>query len=276
MLLAIDIGNTNITLGVFDDRELLGKFRMTTMMSRTSDEYGITLRELLRNQNMNPDEIDAVIVASVVPDIMHSFSSAIIKYFGHKPVIVSAGIKTGIRVATENPRQTGPDRIVDAVAAYKLYGGPIIVVDFGTATTFDLVEPDGTFGIGVTAPGIRTSARALWGGAAMLPEIEIRKPDTILARETISSMQAGLVYGYIGQTEYLIRRLKEESGFTDAKVVATGGLGNIIYKETDSIDYYDQNLTLKGLELIYEKNKKTARESVGGSVCAEYKEWTCR
>ena len=262
MLLAIDIGNTNITLGVFDDRELLGKFRMTTMMSRTSDEYGITLRELLRNQNMNPDEIDAVIVASVVPDIMHSFSSAIIKYFGHEPVIVSAGIKTGIRVATENPRQTGPDRIVDAVAAYKLYGGPIIVVDFGTATTFDLVEPDGTFGIGVTAPGIRTSARALWGGAAMLPEIEIRKPDTILARETISSMQAGLVYGYIGQTEYLIRRLKEESGFADAKVVATGGLGNIIYKETDSIDYYDQNLTLKGLELIYEKNKKTARESV--------------
>ena len=253
MLLAIDIGNTNITLGVFDDRELFGKCRMTTMMSRTSDEYGITLRELLRNQNMNPDEIDAVIVASVVPDIMHSFSSAIIKYFGHKPVIVSAGIKTGIRVATENPRQTGPDRIVDAVAAYKLYGGPIIVVDFGTATTF---------GIGVTAPGIRTSARALWGGAAMLPEIEIRKPDTILARETISSMQAGLVYGYIGQTEYLIRRLKEESGFTDAKVVATGGLGNIIYKETDSIDYYDQNLTLKGLELIYEKNKKTARESV--------------
>ena len=204
MLLAIDIGNTNITLGVFEDRELLGKFRMTTMMSRTSDEYGITLRELLRNQNMNPDEIDAVIVASVVPDIMHSFSSAIIKYFGHKPVIVSAGIKTGIRVATENPRQTGPDRIVDAVAAYKLYGGPIIVVDFGTATTFDLVEPDGTFGIGVTAPGIRTSARALWGGAAMLPEIEIRKPDTILARETISSMQAGLVYGYIGQTEYLV------------------------------------------------------------------------
>ena len=136
MLLAIDIGNTNITLGVFEDRELLGKFRMTTMMSRTSDEYGITLRELLRNQNMNPDEIDAVIIASVVPDIMHSFSSAIIKYFGHKPAIVSAGIKTGIRVATENPRQTGPDRIVDAVAAYKLYGGPLIVVDFGTATTF--------------------------------------------------------------------------------------------------------------------------------------------
>lgn len=256
MLLAIDIGNTNITLGVFREKELLGKFRMTTKQPRTSDEYGITLRELLRNQDMNPAEIDAVIIASVVPDIMHSFGSAIIKYFGHKPIVVSAGIRTGIRVATENPRQTGPDRIVDAVAAYRLYGGPIIVVDFGTATTYDLVEPDGTFGIGVTAPGIRTSARALWGGAAMLPEIEIRKPESILAKETISSMQAGLVYGYIGQTEYIIKRLKEESGYVDAKVVATGGLGNIIVNETDSIDYYDPDLTLKGLQLIYEKNRK--------------------
>lgn len=257
MLLAIDIGNSNITLGVFREKRLLGKFRMTTKQPRTSDEYGITLCELLRNQDMDPTEIDAVIIASVVPDIMHSFGSAIIKYFGHKPIVVSAGIKTGIRVATENPRQTGPDRIVDAVAAYKLYGAPIIVVDFGTATTYDLVEPDGTFGIGVTAPGIRTSARALWGGAAMLPEIEIRKPESILAKETTSSMQAGLVYGYIGQTEYIIRRLKEESGYMDAKVVATGGLGNIIVNETDSIDYYDPDLTLKGLQLIYEKNRKS-------------------
>lgn len=256
MLLAIDIGNSNITLGVFREKELLGKFRMTTKQPRTSDEYGITLRELLRNQDMDPAEIDAVIIASVVPDIMHSFGSAIIKYFGHKPIVVSAGIKTGIRVATENPRQTGPDRIVDAVAAYKLYGGPVIVVDFGTATTYDLVEPDGTFGIGVTAPGIRTSARALWGGAAMLPEIEIRKPESILAKETTSSMQAGLVYGYIGQTEYIIKKLKEESGYVEAKVIATGGLGNIIVNETDSIDYYDPDLTLKGLQLIYEKNRK--------------------
>lgn len=256
MLLAIDIGNSNITLGVFREKELLGKFRMTTKQPRTSDEYGITLRDLLRNQDIDPAEIDAVIVASVVPDIMHSFGSAIIKYFGHKPIVVSAGIKTGIRVATENPRQTGPDRIVDAVAAYKLYGGPIIVVDFGTATTYDLVEPDGTFGIGVTAPGIRTSARALWGGAAMLPEIEIRKPESILAKETTSSMQAGLVYGYIGQTEYIIKKLKEESGYVDAKVVATGGLGNIIVNETESIDFYDPDLTLKGLQFIYEKNRK--------------------
>jgi type III pantothenate kinase len=256
MLLAIDIGNTNITLGVFKEKELLAKFRMTTKQPRTSDEYGITLRELLRNHDMEYTDIDAVIIASVVPDIMHSFGSAIIKYFDRKPIVVSAGIKTGIRVATESPRQTGPDRIVDAVAAYKLYGGPVIVVDFGTATTYDLVEPDGTFGVGVTAPGIRTSARALWGGAAMLPEIEIRKPESILAKETVSSMQAGLVYGYIGQTEYIIQKLKEESGYTDAKVIATGGLGNIIVKETDAIDFYDPDLTLKGLQLIYEKNRK--------------------
>lgn len=256
MLLAIDIGNTNITLGVFRDKELLGKFRMTTKQPRTSDEYGITLRELLRNQNMEPSEVDAVIIASVVSDVMHSFGSAIIKYFNCKPIVVSAGIKTGIRVTTENPRMTGPDRIVDAVAAYKLYGGPVIVVDFGTASTYNLVGADGTFGAGVIAPGIRTSARALWGGAAMLPEIEIKKPESILARETISSMQAGLVYGHIGQTEYIIKKLKDESGYEDAKVVATGGLGRIIADETDSIDFYDPNLTLKGLQLIYEKNKK--------------------
>lgn len=256
MLLAIDIGNTNITLGVFEGKELLGKFRLTTKMSRTSDEYGVALRDLLRNQDMDPNKVDAVIIASVVPDIMHSFGSAIIKYFHVKPIVVSAGIKTGIRVATEQPRQTGADRIVDAVAAYTLYGGPVIVVDFGTATTYDLVEPDGTFGCGVTAPGIRTSARALWGGAAMLPEIEIRKPKSILARETISSMQAGLVYGYIGQTEYIIEKIKEESGYLDAKVVATGGLGNIIVKETDKIDFYDSDLTLKGLQMIYEKNNR--------------------
>jgi type III pantothenate kinase len=179
-----------------------------------------------------------------------------IKYFGIKPMVVSAGIKTGIRIATENPKQVGADRIVDAVAAYTIYGGPVIVIDFGTATTYDLVEPDGTFGCGVTAPGIRTSARALWGDAAMLPAIEIRKPASILARETVSSMQAGLVYGYIGQTEYIIKKLKEESGYTDAKVVATGGLGNIIVNEMDCIDVYDPQLTLTGLRLIYEKNKR--------------------
>ena len=256
MLLVIDVGNTNITLGVFKEDELLGTFRMTTKQPRTSDEYGITLKELVERQGILSTDISAVIIASVVPDIMHSLGSSIIKYFGIKPIGVSAGIKTGIRIVTENPRQVGSDRIVDAVAAYTLHGGPVIVLDFGTATTYDVVGIDGTFEAGVTAPGIRTSAQALWGGAAMLPAIEIKKPDSIMAKETISSMQAGLVFGQIGQTEYIVNRIKEESGYMDAKVVATGGLGKIIAAETDVIDIYDSQLTLKGLRIIYEKNRK--------------------
>ncbi|MCI8320285.1 MAG: type III pantothenate kinase [Dorea sp.] len=256
MLLVIDVGNTNITLGVFKKEELLGTFRMTTKLPRTSDEYGIMLKELVERQGISSKDIDAVIIASVVPDIMHSLGSAMIKYFGIKPVVVSAGIKTGIRIVTENPKQVGADRIVDAVAAYTLYGGPVIVIDFGTATTYDIVGPDATFEGAVIAPGIRTSAQAMWGQAAMLPAIEIKKPATILAKETVSSMQAGIVFGQIGQVEYIVNRIRRESGYTQAKVVASGGLGNIIAKETKIIDVYDPQLTLKGLRIIYEKNKR--------------------
>ena len=256
MLVVIDVGNTNITMGVFKGKELSGTFRMTTKLPRTSDEYGITLKELIERQGIRSGDIDAVIVASVVPDIMHSLGSALIKYFGIKPMVVSAGIKTGIRIVTENPKQVGADRIVDAVAAYTLYGGPVIVIDFGTATTYDIVGADGTFEGAVIAPGIRISAHAMTEQAAMLPAIEIKKPDSIIAKETVSSMQAGLVFGQIGQTEYIVKKIKEESGYTDAKVVASGGLGKMIAAETDVIDIYDAQLTLKGLRFIYEKNKR--------------------
>ena len=242
MLLVIDVGNTNITLGVFRGEEILGTFRMKSKQPRTSDEYGITLQELVERHG--------------IPSSMHSLGSAIIKYFHIKPVVVSAGIRTGIRIVTENPRQVGPDRIVDAVGAYTLHGGPVIVVDFGTATTYDIIGPDGTFEAGLIAPGLRTSAQALWGEADMLPAIEIKKPSSILAKETVASMQGGLLYGQVGQTEYIIRRLKEESGYTDAKVVATGGLGKMIVAETDVVDVYDPQLTLKGLRIIFEKNRK--------------------
>ena len=168
---------------------------------------------------------------------------------------MAPGIRTGIRIATENPRQVGADRIVDAVGAYELYGGPVIVIDYGTATTYDLVDASGAFVAGVTAPGIRTSAKAMWEEAAKLPEIEICKPKSILAQETISSMQAGLVYGQIGQSEYIIRHMKKESGFEQLKVVATGGLGKLIASETKYIDIYDPNLTLQGMRLIFEKQK---------------------
>lgn len=256
MLLVIDVGNTNITLGVFRQEELLGTFRMTTKLPRTSDEYGIILKELVECQGISSIDIDAAIIASVVPDIMHSLGSALIKYFGVKPMIVSAGIKTGIRIVTENPKQVGADRIVDAVAAYTIHGGPVIVIDFGTATTYDIVGPDGTFEAAVIAPGIRTSAQAMWGQAAMLPAIEIRKPESVLARETVSSMQAGIVFGQIGQTEYIVEKIRKEAGYADAKVVASGGLGKIIASETNIIDVYDPQLTLKGLRIIYDKNKR--------------------
>ncbi|MBQ8148406.1 MAG: type III pantothenate kinase [Lachnospiraceae bacterium] len=256
MLVTIDVGNSNITIGLFKGDAIKGTFRMTTKIPRTSDEYGIFFTDLLTARNIQVSEVQAVIIASVVPAIMHSLTSGIMKYLHVKPIIVGPGIKTGIKIATENPRELGADRIVDAVAAYELYGGPVLVIDFGTATTHDLVLADGSLVAGVTSPGIRISANALWNNAAKLPEIEIRKPDTILAKNTVTSMQAGLIYGCIGQTEYIIRKIQEESGLEDMKVVATGGLGKIISQETSFIHEYDPDLTLKGLRLIYEKQGK--------------------
>lgn len=260
MIITIDVGNTNITVGVFQGDDIKANFRMTTKMPRTSDEYGMLLTTLLEQNDIRHGQISDAIIASVVPNVMHALEGAIVKYLGIRPIIVEPGTKTGIRVVTENPRQIGADRIVDAAAAYELYGGPVVVIDFGTATTYDLVDKDGAFLSGVTAPGIRISAKALWEDAAKLPEIEIRKPESILAKETISSMQAGLVYGQIGQTEYIVRSMIKESKLGDIKVVATGGLGRIIANETNVIDVYDSNLTLKGMNLIYKKqNRKSGK-----------------
>lgn len=256
MLLVVDVGNTNITLGVFNEEDLIARFRLTTKMQRTSDEFGICICDLLEHRNLQVSDIDDIIVASVVPNIMHSLLSGMIKYFNIIPIVVEAGIKTGIKLKVENPKQIGADRIVDVVGAKELYGGPIIVIDFGTATTYDLLNEAGEFIAGVTAPGIRTSARALWQEAAKLPEIEIRKPESILAKETISSMQAGLVYGQIGQTEYIIECMKRESGIHNIKTVATGGMGAVIARETKSIDIYNPELTLYGIRFIYNKQRK--------------------
>lgn len=256
MLLTIDVGNTNITMGVFRDEFLQGMFRMTTKQSRTSDEYGFTICGILEHRGIDPKNIDAVIIASVVPDIMHSLTSGIIKYLDATPVIVSHETPSGIRVNTDQPSRTGADRIVNAVAGYAIAKGPVIVVDFGTATTYDLIGPDGTLDACIIAPGIETAGRSLWGGAAMLPAIQIRKPESILAKETVSGMQGGLVYGAVGQTEYIVKKMKEESGYSDAYVIATGGLGKIIARETDCIDLYDPQLTLNGLRMIYDRTKE--------------------
>lgn len=256
MILVIDVGNTNMTFGVYDQEEMIGTFRMMTKTPRTSDEYGVMITTLLRNKGVSTEQIEGTVVASVVPDVMHSLTGGIVRYIGNQPLIAGPGVRTGIRVVTENPRSIGADRIVDAVAAYEKYGGPVLVLDFGTATTYDLVTADGNFAAGITAPGIRISSEALWKQTAKLPNIEIKKPKSILAQETISSMQAGLVYGQIGQTEYIIRKVKEESALEDLKVVATGGLGRLISDETDAIDIYDSALTLDGLRIIYDKNRR--------------------
>lgn len=256
MLLVLDVGNTNITMGVYDGAELLSTLRITTKLPRTSDEYGILLKNLMRDNDIDPANVTDAVISSVVPSVMHSLRSGLFKYLHIEPMVVEPGVKTGMKIVTENPSQIGADRIVDAVGAYEKYGGPVLVLDFGTATTYDLVDEKGQFQCGITAPGIRTAAKALSQEAAKLPEIEIKKPKSILAKETISSMQAGLVYGQIGQTEYIIDRVREESGYKDLKVVATGGLGSMIAAETSKIDIYDANLTLDGMRFIYEKQDK--------------------
>lgn len=255
MLLAVDIGNTNITLAIFHGERIVANFRMTTRIPRTSDEYGLFLVDLLKTKGIEPNKVDAVIIASVVPNIMHSFQNAIIKYFQKKPMVVGTGTKTGIKIGTANPKEIGADRIVDLVAAYEIYGGPVIVIDFGTATTYDLVTKEGSFTTGVTSPGIRICANALWQETAKLPEIEIKKPKSILAKDTITSIQAGLVYGYIGQTEYIVKKMIEEANLGEIRVVATGGLGKLIADSTDVIQHYDPNLTMKGLYHIYCRNQ---------------------
>lgn len=256
MLLAVDVGNTNITFGIFDGDDLAGSFRITTKIARTSDEYGLLIRNLLEAKGLDPEKLEGVVIASVVPNVMYSLNNGIRKYLDITPVIIGPGTKTGIKIATTNPREIGADRVVDAVGAYELYGGPLIVIDFGTATTYDVVSADGAFLAGVTSPGIRISADALWHNTAKLPEIEIKKPDSILAKDTITSMQAGLVYGCIGQTEYIIKQIRLEMGAEKIKVIATGGLGKIISDATDSIQIYDPLLTLKGLKIIYDKCRK--------------------
>jgi len=256
MLLAIDIGNTNIVMGVMNGMELVTSFRMTTQTPRTSDEYGIMIVDLLRQRGIDAKNITAVIVSSVVPDIMYSFTNGIKRYLKQKVMTVGPGLKTGLAVRTDNPREVGADRIVNCVAAYDLYGGPCIAIDFGTSTTYDIVNEKGEFIGGLITPGIRICADALWQRAAQLPHMEIKKTKGILdCKNTVTSMQSGLIYGYIGQIEYIVNKVKKEMQCEVLKVVATGGLAKVIQDGTDVIDVYDSLLTLKGLAIIYEKNR---------------------
>lgn len=255
MLVAIDVGNTNITIGLYKEDTLISSYRMTTKMQRTSDEYGFLLSNFLNISEIKKCDVENVIVSSVVPKIMHSFKNGIIKFLGIDPIIVGPGIKTGICVQLENPRSVGADRIADCAGAYYEYGGPVLVVDFGTATTYDYVDANGNFKSGAIAVGVESGANALWGQTAQLPEIEIKRPKSILAKNTQTEMQAGVFYQFLGGFELTVKQFRKELK-EDFKVIATGGLGRIICDYTDLIDVYDPNLIFKGLKVIYNKNKK--------------------
>lgn len=256
MILVIDVGNNTTTLGTFKGEKLLRIYRVTTKMARTSDEYGVLLRDLVSLSNASYHDIEGIIIASVVPAPMYSLKSACVKYFHVRPIVVGPGLKTGVKIKAENPKEAGADLIVNAAAVKELYGTPAIVIDYGTATSFQLVREDGTFDAAIIAPGIQTSLNALINEAARITDVEIRKPKRLLTNSTSECIQAGIFYGTIGQTEYIVRKMKEEAGIPDAKVVATGGFGKIIANETDVIDVYDALLTLQGLRIIYQYNNK--------------------
>lgn len=255
MLLVIDVGNTNYVLGVYHKEKLTKCWRMSTGGNRTADETGIFLYNLFATTGFDVKRIEAVIISSVVPDIMYSLTQGIRKYFGIEPMIVSAGMKTGIAIMRDNPKAVGSDRIVNLVAANEIYGGPAVVIDYGTANTFDVLNHKSEFITGLITPGISICAEALYQRAAQLPRIEIKKPKSIIVKNTVRSLQAGLVMGHIGQTKYIIKQLKEELNLPDMKVIATGGLARVIDPDKEIFDVLDPVLTLKGLKILYQKNK---------------------
>ncbi|AEV70472.1 type III pantothenate kinase [Acetivibrio clariflavus] len=256
MIVVMDVGNTNIVFGVYDGRKLLNHWRMTTDREKTSDEFGMFLMNIFSFEKIDVSNIEAVVIASVVPPIMYSLEHAIRKYFKLEPVIVGPGIKTGINIKYENPREVGADRIVNAVAALEIYKPPFIIVDFGTATTFCAVSSNGEYLGGAICPGIKISAEALFQRAAKLPRIDLVKPDNVIGRNTVSSMQSGIVYGYVGTVDYIVKKMKKEMKEDNIKVIATGGLARLIASESETIDEINGFLALEGLRIIYEKNRQ--------------------
>ena len=254
MILTLDIGNTNMKTALFEGLEMQHYWRVSTDRNRTSDEYGIVLMNLLNHSGIAPAQIEGIMMSSVVPQINFTIEHMCRNYFGMVPMKIEPGVKTGINIKYENPRELGSDRIANAVAAYELYGGPCITIDFGTATSFGVISARGEFLGGAICPGLKLSADALTERTAKLPRFELVKPESVIGRNTVANMQAGIVYGYIGQIIYLVERMKREIGATDTKVIATGGLAVLVAGETRAIDVMDGLLTLKGLALIYEKN----------------------
>lgn len=258
MILVIDVGNTNIVLGVYRDKELLVQWRVSTDRQKTVDEYGMLLHSLFTCttcNNVDRNDIKGIIISSVVPPLMPTLETVCRHYFQLEPLIVGPGIKTGLKIRYENPREVGADRIVNAVAVNEIYGGPAIIVDFGTATTFCALAKNGDYLGGAITPGIGISTEALFQRAAKLPRIELIKPEHIIGKNTVVSMQAGIIYGYVGQVDGIVERMKKEMKEPHALVIATGGLAELLKEDSLTIDKINPFLTLEGLRIIYEKNR---------------------
>ncbi|MCL5992653.1 MAG: type III pantothenate kinase [Firmicutes bacterium] len=253
MLLAVDVGNTNIVLGVYQGRELKVSWRISTNREQTGDEYGIIFKNLFAQASIDDSLLTGMIVSSVVPPLMFSLEEMAKRYFRLDPLVVGPGMKTGLNIKIDNPREVGADRIVNAVAGIELYGGPLIIVDFGTATTFDAISGSGEYLGGAIAPGISISTEALFQRAAKLPRVELVKPKRVIGRDTISSMQSGIIYGFIGQVDGIVKRMIQE--FPERpKVVATGGLADLLAADSEALEIVNPLLTLEGLLIIYQRN----------------------
>ncbi|SHK36192.1 type III pantothenate kinase [Tepidibacter formicigenes] len=256
MLLVFDVGNTNTVLGVYEGKNLINHWRISTDKDKTSDEYGMLINDLFKYEELNIKNVKDVIISSVVPNVMHSLENFSRKYCKREPLVVGPGIKTGMNIKYDNPKQVGADRIVNAVAGYEKYGAPLILVDFGTATTFCALSEKGEYLGGTISPGIKISSEALFQKASKLPRVELTKPGMAICKNTVSSMQSGIIYGYAGLVDNIVDMMKSELKNKDTKVVATGGLANLIASESKSIDYVDKFLTLDGLRIIYDRNRE--------------------
>ena len=258
MLFTLDIGNTNIKTALFDGAEMVHYWRLSTTRKYTSDELGVMITQLFDHEKIDRSQVDGIILSSVVPTINFTVEHMCRDYFGIDPMTVGPGVKTGIDIKYDNPREIGSDRICNAVAAYTLYGGPCVYIDFGTATTFGALDENGALLGGCITPGIKLTSEALVSGTAKLPHFELVMPERVIGKTTIANLQSGVINGYVGQVIYLVNEIRREMDRPDAKVIATGGMARLIAGKSGVIDHIDGLLTLKGLRLIYEKNQAKA------------------